>query len=107
MPVKTIASQDEFMRMKNNGVVSLVDFFAEWCGPCKMMAPYLLELSEQSDFKDIAFFKVDVDQVPELCAVEDIEGMPTFKIYKNGQSVETIVGANKGVLVGALKRYAK
>ncbi|KAF8822950.1 putative thioredoxin [Cardiosporidium cionae] len=106
MPIKTIESQDEFEQMKKGGV-ALVDFFAEWCGPCKMMAPYLLELSQQADFKDVSFFKVDVDQLPELCAAENIEAMPTFKIYKDGRSVETVVGANRGVLVGALKRYAR
>ena len=73
----------------------LVDFWAEWCGPCKMIAPVLEEISGDYDGK-LKIAKMDVDANPDIPAKYGVRGIPTLTIFKNGQ-----VEANK---VGALSK---
>lgn len=69
----------------------LVDFWAEWCGPCKMIAPMLEEISKESEGK-FKIVKVDVDQNQELAGRYNIRAIPTLLIFKNGQVKEQMVG---------------
>jgi thioredoxin 1 len=69
----------------------MVDFFAEWCGPCKMLAPALEELSSEMAGK-AKVLKVDVDRSPDLARQFGISGVPTVIIFKNGAAVEKMVG---------------
>ncbi|OYW73699.1 MAG: thioredoxin [Verrucomicrobia bacterium 12-59-8] len=80
----------------------LVDFWAEWCGPCKMMSPILDQLAtEQAGRATIA--KVDIDAYPDLQARFGIRAIPTLIVFKNGQPVNTITGVkSKGFLEAAL-----
>lgn len=73
---------------KNGNVI--VDFWAEWCGPCKMLGPVFKELSEE--MTDVKFAKVDVDENQELAAKAAVRGIPTLVLYKNGAEVSRIVG---------------
>ena len=69
----------------------LVDFWAEWCGPCKMLAPVLDEIAtEQADKSVIA--KVNIDDSPELVARFGVTSIPTLIVFKNGQPVRTLNG---------------
>ncbi len=76
--------------LKYKGIV-LVDFFAVWCGPCKMTGPIIEQLSEE--IKDVKFVEVDVDQNQELSSQYQIFSIPTFLIFKDGQVVNQLVGA--------------
>ena len=80
----------------------LVDFWAEWCGPCKMMSPILDQLAtEQEGRATIA--KVDIDAYPDLQNRFGIRAIPTLIVFKNGQPVNTITGVkSKGFLEAAL-----
>jgi thioredoxin 1 len=70
----------------------VVDFWAEWCGPCKMIAPVLKELA--TEYKDrLVVAKVNVDQEPDLAAKFNIQSIPTLLFVKNGQVVKQQVGA--------------
>lgn len=69
----------------------LVDFFATWCGPCKMMAPVLEELSETYDTFSVV--KVDVDDSMELAQKYQVVSVPTFLAFKNGEVIGKAVGA--------------
>ncbi|GMM55742.1 thioredoxin [Maudiozyma humilis] len=70
----------------------VVDFFATWCGPCKMIAPMMEKFSEQ--YTDAVFLKVDVDQIAPLAQKYEISAMPTLVFIKNGAEVTKVVGAN-------------
>lgn len=93
--------QQEFGTAIAQGIV-VVDFFAERCGPCKMIAPYLDEMSEKLAGQ-ASFYKVDVDQEQTIARLQNIQAMPTMKIFKDGQEVKTIVGADLKALWTALQ----
>lgn len=69
----------------------VVDFWATWCQPCKMLAPVLDDLAEKYSGK-ISFVKIDVDQNPKTAAKYSIMSIPTLLVFKNGQPVSHIVG---------------
>lgn len=75
--------------LKENGVV-VVDFWATWCGPCKMIAPVIEELA--SDMKDVKFVKVDVDKNPSVANQYRIASIPTIMMFRDGKVVDTVVG---------------
>ena len=70
----------------------LVDFWADWCGPCKMIAPVVEELSQEYDGK-VSFVKLDVDANPKTAMQFGIRSIPTLLIFRNGQVAEQIIGA--------------
>ena len=70
----------------------LVDFFAEWCGPCKAMAPALEQVAAEMKGK-VKVAKLDVDQNPEVTQKYHIQAMPTLMIFKDGKKVAERVGA--------------
>ena len=75
--------------IRDNKLV-LVDFFATWCGPCKMLSPIVEEVAAKYD--NIAFGKLNVDENPEICEKFGIMSIPTLIFFKNGEAVETSVG---------------
>ena len=80
----------------------LVDFWAEWCAPCKMIAPLIEDLSNEYEGK-IKFVKLNVDDSPDTAAQFGIRGIPTLLIFHNGQPVDQVVGAvPKNALKGRL-----
>jgi thioredoxin 1 len=79
----------------------LVDFWAEWCGPCKIIAPLLDQLSDEYDGK-LRFTKLDVDANPQISMHYGVRSIPTLLIFKNGEVAAQIVGAQPKT---ALKRH--
>ena len=72
--------------------VTLVDFFADWCGPCKMIAPVLEQLAEEYEGK-LKIVKINADEEAEVLAKYAVRGLPTMMVFKDGQSVDVTVGA--------------
>lgn len=86
----------------NSDIPVLVDFWATWCMPCKMLAPVIEELAAEADGFKVG--KIDVDQEPELAQKYRIMSIPTVLVFKNGQITSTLVGVqSKTKLLDALK----
>jgi len=75
--------------LKNSGVC-LVDFWAEWCGPCKVLGPVIDEIA--AEFGNIKFTKLNIDENPKTAPIYGIRGIPTIMIFKNGELAATNVG---------------
>ncbi|WP_147532561.1 thioredoxin [Bacillus marasmi] len=86
----THATDETFKNEIGSGVV-LVDFWAPWCGPCKMIAPVLEELDQELGEK-AKIVKVDVDENPETAGQFGIMSIPTLLVFKDGQPVDKVVG---------------
>ena len=87
--LKHIANKEEFDAAIKEGVV-LVDFFATWCGPCKMLSPVLEEVAEENP--NVTVLKIDVDEVGELAARYGIQAIPTLMLFKSGERVNLRMG---------------
>ena len=85
------------------GIPVLVDFYADWCGPCRVMAPYLDEIAKEKAGK-ILIVKVDTDRAPSVSQRYGIKSIPFFTRFENGQIVKTLVGAVGREALEALAR---
>jgi thioredoxin 1 len=98
--VKQITDK-EFDESIKTGKV-LVDFYAEWCGPCKMLSPVVDELSEE--LNDVTFFKLNVDESDEVVRKYNVMSIPTLLVFENGELKNTSVGfKNKDEIKELLK----
>lgn len=99
-----VTTDQTFEKDTANGIV-LIDFWATWCGPCRMQSPVVEALSE--DMTNINFFKMDVDQNPETARHFQIMSIPTLMVKKDGQVVDQIVGYHPAEqLKQILQQYA-
>jgi len=94
MPVDEVTDDEGWdTAMKMNGLV-VVDFFAEWCGPCMRIAPFVEELSDKYA-DDVTFVKVNEGKAQKIMQTNGITAFPTFRFYKGGKMVDELKGANK------------
>lgn len=89
--VKQITENEFETEVTKSAVPVVVDFYATWCGPCKVLSPRLNELAGQLDGK-VRFVKVDVDKSRQLAGRFQIEGVPTLLMFRNGAVVDKVVG---------------
>ena len=92
MEIKITEANFEEEILKADGIV-LVDFLAEWCGPCKMMGPILEELAKEFESQNIKIAKCNVDENNSLAQKYEIMSIPAFKVFKNGNVIDEWVGA--------------
>ena len=90
MAALAVTSETFEAEVLKSDVPVLVDFWATWCGPCKMLSPLVAEIAAQADgFKVVS---VDVDQAPDLAAAYGVSAIPTLVVFKNGEAVNRSVG---------------
>ena len=87
-----VDSQFETEVLNSKGLV-LVDFWAEWCGPCRQLTPILEEVSKNMDGK-VKICKMNVDEAPNTASSFEIRSIPTMFLFKNGEKIDTKVGFN-------------
>ena len=85
----TVTTKEDLLKSLTITEHAIVDFWAEWCGPCKTLAPALEELDSVRD--DVTIIKINVDKAPALAAEYGIRGIPTLMAYKDGLHVNTSV----------------
>ena len=89
-PVMELTSHD-FDQKKSENELLLVDFWAEWCGPCKSMHPIFSRMAKK--YKSVRFARVNVDNAQNIAMRYGVQSIPTFIMFKNGEVVNTMVGA--------------
>ena len=86
-----ILNHNQFNEIKNKEGIKVVDFFAEWCGPCKMLSPVLEQLSEEMD-ESVEFIKINIDENLSLAQEYGVTTIPTLVFLKDGKEQDRTIG---------------
>lgn len=104
--VKEILTHKDFIAelAANKEKLVVVDFFADWCPPCRMIAPTVERwASEYGD--QVAFFKINIGENSQTAEICQIKSMPTFQLFRAGELVEQVYGAKKDTIKDAIERH--
>lgn len=89
MPIYNV-TKESFEKIKESGKKTLIDFYADWCGPCKMVAPILHEL--EAELPELVIAKINVDELTEVAVSYGIQSIPTLLVMENGEITNKAVG---------------
>ncbi len=104
MAVRTCSTVADYERSINSANLTVVDFTANWCGPCKIMAPKVDALA--AIYGAVQFVKIDVDEAQEVASLANVSAMPTFQFYRNGKLLAEVVGADVSKLKANLQLHS-
>ncbi|ASN78699.1 thioredoxin (chloroplast) [Porphyra umbilicalis] len=105
MSVSQVTDASFKQEVINNDLPVLVDFWAPWCGPCRMVSPVVDEIAEEYE-SSIKVVKINTDDNPTIAAEYGIRSIPTLMIFKAGERVDTVIGAvPKSTLASTLNKY--
>ncbi|GAA5934901.1 uncharacterized protein JCM15063_003097 [Sporobolomyces koalae] len=106
MAITSVSTVPQFYQLTDDDdKISLVDFFATWCGPCKAIEPVVQKLAIEYNGR-VQFLKVDVDRAQDLAQEFGVSAMPTFLLLKGSQKLEEVRGANPAALTALVKKHA-
>jgi len=105
MSVTEVTSLSKFHEIINQDTPTVFDFWATWCGPCKLISPVFAKLA--AEFPAIQFYKVDVDEQADIAQELDIRAMPTFLVFQSGNKVGESVGAVQDELTALIKKWSE
>jgi thioredoxin 1 len=103
MAVLTITKDNFQQEVLNSNVPVLVDFWASWCGPCKMFSPIVDEFAEENEGK-VKVGKINIDEEPDLAAQFRVMSIPTAMLFENGQPKEVLVGVQSKARLEAMMK---
>jgi len=99
-----VEDESHFEELLGTHPVVLVDYYADWCGPCKMLEPTVEEIADETD---AAVLKVDIDELQGLASSKGVRSVPTLEFYSDGESVDRVIGVQeKDDLLDALDEAA-
>ncbi|MEZ4422420.1 MAG: thioredoxin [Gemmatimonadota bacterium] len=102
----TVTDQSWAQQIEGAEGVAMVDFWAVWCGPCRLIAPFIDQIADEYNDQGVTVGKLDVDNNPEVAARFGVRSIPSVLFFKDGQHVDTVVGAvPKAVLEQKLKQH--
>jgi thioredoxin 1 len=101
--VENLSQIDKLVKEENKLMV--IDFSAEWCSPCKMIAPIFSDMSATEKYANIIFVKVDVDKAPDVAQKYKVMSMPTFVFVRKGAVVHRFSGANVELLRSTIDKF--
>ncbi|CEP22664.1 TRX1 [Cyberlindnera jadinii] len=101
--IKEVENLQKFRELIDSPKLTITDFYATWCGPCKAISPVLEKFNQE--YTDVQFLKVDVDQAQDIAMEYGITAMPTFVLFKDNDALGKIVGANPSALKKAIEEY--
>ena len=102
MSIKILTDTTFDAIVKDSKIPVVVDFWAEWCGPCKMIAPVLEKLAKEYDGQ-ILIGKVDIDSNTSLAELYEVRSIPTLIVFIDGEPKEMIIGAQKDIIETTIK----
>ncbi|MDR3168415.1 MAG: thioredoxin family protein [Candidatus Peribacteria bacterium] len=101
-----ISSKEQFQQEISHSGVSVIDFFADWCGPCRLVLPVMDQLAAENADKGVKILKVNVDENPDLAAEFGVSTIPTVLFAVTGEVKEGLIGANpQDVYQGKIDTY--
>lgn len=103
-----IESTTQFSNLLSSSRIVIADFYADWCGPCRTIAPMYEQLSSHlSRPNQITFTKINTDEQQEIARAYNVTAMPTFMVFKNAQKIDTVQGANPQRLSEVIRKVAE